>query len=287
MDKIVKALAFDNTVRIYVAVATETVQEIRNRLQTTREVTAALGRLSIATAMIGAMDSYDARTHVRIDADGLAGKLYADADAYGNVRAYAQYPLVQLPANDKGKLDVAGVVGKNGFLNITKDFGMKEKFTGQTEIVSGELGEDFAHYFTVSQQTPSAVGLGVLTDDVEVKVAGGFIAQLLPGATEEVIVQLEANLKKIPTLLGYLLEHTTEELLSVLASNTEEILEEIPLTYQCTCSKDRFVEAMAALPLTDLNEMITDNTGEEVICHYCNQAFEITVDDIHDIIKNK
>lgn len=287
MDKIIKALAFDKTVRIYVTVATETVQEIRNRLQTTREVTAALGRLSMATAMMGAMDSYDARTHVRIDADGLAGKLYADADAYGNVRAYAQYPLVQLPANDKGKLDVAGVVGKNGFLNITKDFGMKEKFTGQTEIVSGELGEDFAHYFTVSQQTPSAVGLGVLTDDVEVKVAGGFIAQLLPGATEEVIVQLEANLKKIPTLLGYLLDHTSEELLSVLASNTEEILEEMPLTYKCTCSKDRFVEAMAALPLADLNEMITDNTGEEVVCHYCNQAYAITVDDIHDIINNK
>ncbi|MGL5042682.1 MAG: Hsp33 family molecular chaperone HslO [Culicoidibacterales bacterium] len=287
MDRIIKSLAFDKTVRIYAVDATTCVQDIRAKMQTKSEVTVALGRLAMATVMIGAMESYDAKTYVKIDADGLVGKLYADADAYGNVRAYAQYPHVQLPENGQGKLDISQIVGTKGLLYVIKDLAMKESFVGQTEIVSGELGEDFTRYFTSSQQTPATVGLDVLTDDEHVKVAGGFIAQILPGAQEQVIATLEANLAKIPSLLGFLQESSLEKLLEVLSGGTANILEEIPVNYKCTCSKERFLDVLASLPKTELEDMIADDNHEEVICHYCFQKYIISTEDIKSIINIK
>jgi len=287
MDKIIKTLAFDNTIRIYGITATETVKEIKTRTHATREVTAALGRLAMGTAMLGAMESFDAKIYTKVNGGGPVGTLNADADAYGNVRAYAENPLVQLPANEKGKLDIAGIVGNQGFLYVIKDLGLKDYFTSQTALVSGELGIDFAQYFAESQQTPSAVGLGVLTDDTTVKVAGGFIAQVLPNTPEECIVALEKNIDKIPSILTFLQTHTIEELLHTLADGTEHILEEVPVRFHCECTKERFLDAFATLPRKELLEMIADTHDEEVVCQYCGEKYYITNEELQQILDKK
>lgn len=284
MDKIIKAMAYNNAVRIYVADATATVAEIKQRSNSTREVTAAVGRVAIATSLMATMESFDAHIYTRIEGNGPIGKIYADADAYGNVRAFATNPLVQLPANERGKLDVAGVVGTTGFLNVIKDLGLKEMFSSQTEIVSGEIAEDFTHYFANSQQTPSAVGLGVLTDDEQVKQAGGFILQLLPGTPDAVIDEIEQNLAKVPSLLTFLQAHSLTELLDILSNGTATIVEELPMQFQCTCTKERFLEAFASLPRADLEEMLEAMHDEEVICQYCGEKHYITNDEITTIL---
>jgi Disulfide bond chaperones of the HSP33 family len=284
MDRIIKALAFDKSIRIYVADSTETVQEIKKRQQCTREVTAALGRLATATAMIGAMESFQAKTYIKIAGGGPVGLLYADSDAFGHVRAYATNPLVQLPATTKGKLNVGGVVGKQGFMTVIRDLGLKDNFSTQVPLVSGELGEDFAQFFAVSEQIPSAVGLGVLTDDETVKVAGGFIAQVLPDCSDETISALEANINKIPALLPFLQEHSVEELLNVLSNETAEILETMPLSFSCACSKKGFITALSALPKHELANMLETPNDEEIICQYCGQRYLINNKEIEEIL---
>lgn len=284
MDKIIKTLAFNKTIRIYGISATQTVSEIKRRTHATREVTAALGRLAMGTAMLGAMESFDAKIYTKVDGGGPVGIINADADAYGNVRAYAENPLVQLPANAKGKLDIAGIVGNNGFLYVIKDLGLRDLFTSQTALVSGELGIDFAQYFAESQQTPSAVGLGVLTDDAKVKVAGGFIAQVLPDTPDEHITTLEENIAKIPSILNFLQEHTIYDLLAFLSNDTMEILEEIPVQFHCSCSKERFLDAFATLPKAELQEMLADAHDEEVVCRYCGEKYYISNDDLQQIL---
>lgn len=287
MDKIIKALAYDKQIRIYVILATDTVQSIKDKMMASREVTAALGRLSMATVMMGSMQKMEGRLYISIDGQGLAGKLYADADSLGNVRAYAQYPQVEVPANTLGKLDVAAVVGNKGIMQVIKDIGMREKITTQTELVNGELGMDFAHYFTVSEQIPSAVGLGVLTDDEQVKVAGGFIAQVLPYTSEETIIELEKKVQELGSLLTYLKTHSIEELVQFLAGNSAEILEEVPVSYQCTCSKERFLQALSALSVDDLQTMVDEQKTEELTCHYCNTVYEIYPLELKEILERK
>lgn len=287
MDKIIKALAYDKQIRIYAIQASDTVQIIKNKMHASREVTAALGRLSMITVMMGSMQKMEGRLYISIDGQGLAGKLYADADSVGNVRAYAQYPQVEVPANDLGKLDVAAVVGNKGIIQVIKDIGMREKITTQTELVSGELGIDFAHYFTTSEQIPSAVGLGVLTDDEKVKVAGGFIAQVLPYTSDETIIELEEKVQALGSLLEYLKEHSIEELIQFLAGNSAEILEEIPVSYQCTCSKARFLQALSALSIDDLQLMVDEGKTEELTCHYCNTVYEIYPEELKEILERK
>lgn len=287
MDKIIKSLAYDKQVRIYVVDGRQTVQMIKEKMNASREVTAALGRMAMATVMIGSMQKMEGRVYIRIEADGLAGKLYADADSNGHVRAYADNPQVEVPANEQGKLDVAAVVGRNGYLHVIKDIGMRDTFTTQTEIISGELGIDFAHYFTVSEQVPSAVGLGVLTDDTVVRQAGGFIAQALPNASDEALDALEANIAQLPSLLGYLKEHSIEELLTYLSNGTAEILEEVAVSYACTCSKERFHQALTALAAEELSEMIAEQKTQELVCHYCNTVYEITATELQLILDRK
>ena len=284
MDKIIKTFAFNKAIRIYGITATTTVGEIKQRLHASREATAALGRLAMATAMLQALESFDAKIYTKIDGGGPIGVMNADGDAKGNVRAYAQNPHVQLPANAQGKLDVAGVVGNDGYLTVIKDLGLKQYFTSQTALVSGELGIDFAQYFAESQQIPSAVGLGVLTDDEQVKVAGGFIAQVLPNTPNEVIDALEANVAKIPSILNFLQEHTLEELLFELSSGTMEVLEELPVQFHCPCCKERFLDAFATLPREELLEMLETTEDEEVICQYCNERYLITNEELREIL---
>ena len=191
-DYIVKSLAFDGEVRAYAALTTESVQEGQTRHYTWPTASAAMGRTMTATLLMGAMLKGDQKLTVTVDGKGPIGRIIADADAQGNVRAYVDHPQTHFPLNDQGKLDVRRAVGTEGAIQVVKDVGMKDYFSGASPIVSGELGEDFTYYFATSEQTPSSVGLGVLVNpDNSIKAAGGFIIQVMPGAKEETITKLE------------------------------------------------------------------------------------------------
>lgn len=197
-DYIVKALAFDGEIRAYAALTTETVQEAQTRHYTWPTASAAMGRTMTATAMMGAMLKGDQKLTVTVDGQGPIGRIIADANAKGEVRAYVDHPQTHFPLNEQGKLDVRRAVGTNGSIIVVKDVGMKDYFSGASPIVSGELGEDFTYYYATSEQTPSSVGLGVLVNpDNTIKAAGGFIIQVMPGAKDETISKLEKAISEM------------------------------------------------------------------------------------------
>ncbi|MDU2136797.1 MAG: Hsp33 family molecular chaperone HslO, partial [Staphylococcus warneri] len=197
-DYIVKALAFDGEIRAYATLTTESVQEAQTRHYTWPTASAAMGRTMTATVMMGAMLKGDQKLTVTVDGRGPIGRIIADADAKGNVRAYVDHPQTHFPLNEQGKLDVRRAVGTEGSIQVVKDVGMKDYFSGSSPIVSGELGEDFTYYYATSEQTPSSVGLGVLVNpDNTIKAAGGFIIQVMPGAKEETISKLEEAINQM------------------------------------------------------------------------------------------
>src|SRR5699024_1055514 len=200
-DYLVKALACNGEIRAYAVRTTNTVSEAQQRHDTWVNASAALGRSITAGVMMGAMLKGEQKLTIKIEGDGPLGPILVDSNAKGEVRGYVTNPHVQLPQNTVGKIDVAGAVGRNGFLSVVKDVGMKDHFTGQVPIVSGELGEDFTYYFVASEQIPSAVGVGVLVNpDHTILAAGGFIIQVMPGASDETITMIEENMKKIPAV---------------------------------------------------------------------------------------
>jgi len=209
------------------------------------------------------------------------------ADSAANVKGYVVEPQVMLPPNEKGKLDVGGAIGR-GYLSVIKDMGLKEPYTGQTELQTGEIAEDLTYYFATSEQVPSAVGLGVLMEkDNTVKQAGGFIIQLMPFAEEEVIEKLEKNLAQVSSVTKLLDEgRTPEQILEVLLGDMDlEIQDTIPTQYYCNCSKERVEKAIVSIGRKEINDMIQDGKPIEVKCHFCNTAYEFSIEDLKQIIK--
>ncbi len=260
-DYLVKALAFDGTIRAYAARTTETVSEAQRRHVMWPTATAALGRSMTAAVMMGAMSKGDDKLTIKVDGNGPIGSMIIDANAHGEVRGYASNPQTHFDLNEQGKLDVRRAVGTDGMLSIVKDIGLRDYFTGQVPIVSGEIAEDFTEYFVVSEQVPSAVGLGVLVNpDNTVKAAGGFIIQVMPGATEETIVELEeriANVEPISTLIARGL--TPEEILGeVLGAENVEILDRMAVSFSCNCSSERFGNAIIGLGEHEIRDMIEE-----------------------------
>ncbi|MDF0140894.1 Hsp33 family molecular chaperone HslO, partial [Staphylococcus pseudintermedius] len=240
-DYLVKALAFNGEIRAYSVNATETIQEAQKRHYTWPTASAALGRTMTASLMMGAMLKGDQKLTVTVDGDGPIGKIIADADAKGKVRGYVTNPQTHFPLNEQGKLDVRRAVGTTGAINVVKDVGMRDYYTGSSPIISGELGEDFTYYFANSEQVPSSVGVGVLVNpDNSIKAAGGFILQVMPGAKDETIDRLEAaisTMKPVSTLIDEGL--TPEEMLeTILGKDNVTILESMPTEFECNCSHD-------------------------------------------------
>lgn len=283
-DYLVKGLAFDATIRAYAIRSTELVGEVQSRHHMWPGATAATGRTLTATAMMGAMLKGEEKLTVKIEGNGPIGAIIADADAKGNVRGYALYPQTHEGLNEAGKLDVASVVGA-GTISVVKDLGLRDMFTGQIPLVSGEIAEDFTHYFAVSEQVPSAVGLGVLVNpDNSVKAAGGFILQVMPGATDETITALEealANMKPVSTMVdeGYSPEQMLEAILGEV-----QIVDEMEIDFHCGCSKERFANAMIGLGETELRAMIDEDGGAETQCHFCLEKYTYSVEDLERII---
>ncbi|RAV09675.1 Hsp33 family molecular chaperone HslO [Paenibacillus contaminans] len=285
-DYMIRATAFQGKVRAFAALTTELVGELQRRHRTTPTATAALGRAASAGAMMGAMMKGNEKLTVQIKGGGPIGQIVVDANANGEVRGYVDNPEIDLPLNAVGKLDVAGAVGTEGFLYIIKDLGLKEPYRGSTPIVSGELGEDFTYYFTKSEQTPSAVALGVLVDvDFTVKASGGFIIQLLPGLADEDIARMEERLSKLPPITrmldeGAALEHILDTVLEDV-----RILDRMDVVFKCKCSRERVEQTLISLGAEELASILEEDGKAEVVCHFCNEAYLFEKDALEAVME--
>ncbi|PFJ13340.1 Hsp33 family molecular chaperone HslO [Bacillus cereus] len=288
-DYLVKALAFDGEVRAYSVRTTNTVSEAQRRHDTWRTASAALGRSLTAGTMMGAMLKGDQKLTIKVEGNGPIGPILVDAHANGDVRGYVTNPHVDFEGTEQGKLRVYQAVGTEGFVTVIKDIGMREPFIGQSPIVSGELGEDFTYYFVVSEQTPSSVGVGVLVNgDDSILAAGGFILQIMPGAQEETIAFIEDRLQKIPPV-STLIEQglSPEELLyAVLGEDKVKVLETMDVQFNCTCSRERIESVLISLGKTELEQVREEEEETEVHCHFCNERYKFSKEDITNLIEN-
>lgn len=287
-DYIVRASAADAQLRAFACTTRNLVEEARKKHDTSPVVTAALGRMLLAGAMMGSMSKGDEDLlTLQIRSSGEIKGITVTADSKGNVKGYAINPQVFLPANEKGKLDVGGAVGI-GVLSVIKDMGLKEPYVGQTELKTGEIGDDLTYYFATSEQVPSSVGLGVLMNkNNTVKQAGGFIIQLMPFAEEKVIAALEQNLSKVDSVTSLLdAGKTPEEILELLLEGLDmQIADKVPTQYHCNCDKKRVEKALISIGKKELQEMIDDGKEIEVNCHFCNTNYTFSVDELKDMLK--
>jgi len=274
-DRLVRGTAWDGKLRVFAIRATELADELRRRQGTLPTATAALGRAAAAGAMMGAMLKGEEKLTIQIKGDGPIGQIVVDANAKGEVRGYCDHPQVHLASNPQGKLDVAGAVGRTGHIHVIKDLGLKEPYTGSIPIISGELGEDFTYYFAVSEQTPSAVGLGVLVDtDGSVLHAGGFIVQLMPGLTDAEITRLEEAVAAMPHVTALLDQgETPEGILRFLVGDDLQLHEETDVRFQCKCSRDRVEQTLISLGEAELKQLIEEDGEAEIVCHFCNETY--------------
>jgi molecular chaperone Hsp33 len=285
-DYLVKALAYDGQVRAYAVKSTETVGEAQRRHDTWPTASAALGRSISAGVMMGAMLKGENKLTIKVEGGGPIGAILVDSNAKGEVRGYVSNPHVHFDLNEHGKLDVRRAVGTSGTLSVVKDIGMRDHFSGQVPIVSGELGEDFTYYFVTSEQVPSSVGVGVLVNpDNTILAAGGFILQLMPGTGDETITKIEERLSKIPPI-SKLIEKglTPEEVLEeVLGKGEVKVLETMPISFKCQCSKERFSNAIISLGEKEIQEIIDEDQQAEAKCHFCNETYVFSDKELEEL----
>ncbi len=288
MDHMIRAAAAGGQIRAFAATTKDIVEKARRIHNTSPVVTAALGRTLTAGVMMGCMMKGDKDVlTILIKGDGPVGGITVTADSKGGVKGYAVNPEVLIHANEKGKLDVGGAVGR-GFLTVIMDLGLKEPYTGQVELVSGEIGEDLTWYFTVSEQTPSSVGLGVLLNKENfVEEAGGFILQLMPGTTDEVIDTLENNLKGVDSVTNMLRAGLSPEdiLNKLLAGLSCEILERIDgIGFRCNCGRDRMAKALISLGKKELVSLSEGNEPIELNCQFCGSSYSFAPEEIKEML---
>jgi molecular chaperone Hsp33 len=282
-DHLIKATAFNGMIRAYAIRSTNTVEEARRRQDTWATASAALGRTITIAAMMGAMLKGDDKLTVKIEGGGPVGAIVADANAKGEVRGYITNPHVDFESNEKGKLDVARAVGTQGTLSIVKDLGLKEHFTGQVPIVSGEVSEDFTYYFANSEQVPSAAGAGVLINpDHTVLASGGFVIQVMPGADDQTITNLENKIASLPSISSLVRDgkSPTEILETLIGKESLKIHESLPVRFTCHCSKDRVSQAIRSLGNEEIDKMIKEDNGAEATCHFCNEQYLFDCDEL-------
>jgi molecular chaperone Hsp33 len=282
-DYIIRATAAEGEIRAFALTAADTVEEARRAHNTSPVATAALGRLMMAAVMMGVdMKGDKDLITLKINCDGPIGGLLATADSKGHVKGYVNNPEVLLPANELGKLDVGGALS-GGVLNVIKDIGLKEPYVGQTMLTTGEIAEDLTYYFAASEQVPSAVALGVLMNrENTVRRAGGFIIQLLPGASDEIAQKLEDRLKHISSITSMLDEGMSPEdiLRLVLEGFGPEINSRTDCSFLCNCSKERVEKALISIGKKDIEEMISDGKPVEVSCHFCGKKYEFSLTEL-------
>ena len=288
-DHIVRATAANGGIRAFAALTTELVQQAHELHDTSGVASAALGRTLTAAVMMSRMffkNEKDALT-LQIKGDGPLGGIIVVSDYQSNVRGYVYNPEVYLPLNAAGKFDVAGAVGRGGYLNVIKDMGLKEPYVGYVDLVSGEIGEDIAYYFAYSEQVPTVVSLGVLIGpDENVITAGGYIIQLMPGADESLVKQLEEKIL-LSDSITYMLSQGMDPssvLESVLGELNPEITERVSCQYKCNCSRDRMERNLISLGGKELQEIADEQHGAELQCHFCNRKYHFTEEELRELI---
>lgn len=289
MGKLVRYITKDGSAFIIAADSTDAVYKMERIHKPSAAVTAGMGRLMTAASLMGVMlkDKDDSVT-LRFNGNGPAGCVIAVSDWQGNCRISVENPIVELPLNSKGKLDVSGALGNSGYLYVVKDIGLKEPFIGTTQIVSGEVAEDITNYFAVSEQTPSVCSLGVLINpDLTVNCAGGFLIQLLPGCPENIIDVLEKNISVLPPVTQMLSDKMTVDEMAVKAMGGLDLdkLDETEFTYKCNCSRQKAQAAMLAAGKKELEDMLKDGKPAVVECHFCDKRYEFDLEDIKSLIK--
>lgn len=287
-DYVIRATAAQGQIRAFAATTRDLTEHARAAHNTSPVATAALGRLLTAGVMMAAdMKGEEDLLTIKIQGDGPIQGLAVTADSHGNVKGYVYNPSVMLPPNSQGKLDVGGALGI-GVLSVIKDIGLKEPYVGQTILVSGEIAEDLTYYYATSEQTPSSVALGVLMNkDNTVRQAGGFIIQLMPGASEAVIGGLESKLKEITSVTTLMDVGNTPEMIleHILGEFGLELNDKTPVRFFCNCTKSRVEKALISIGKKDLQEMIDDGKPVEVNCHFCNRNYTFEVEELEELLR--
>ena len=286
-DEMLQIDLCNGQVRVMLCETTRTVQQCADLHETTPVCTAALGRLMTGTVMLGIMMKGEKESvTVQIKGDGPIGSLVSVAD-HGFVRACADNPHVELPLREDGKLDVGGAVGHTGRMSVIKDLGMRKQYIGQSELVSGEIAMDFANYFTASEQQPSLVALGVLVNGDVVLKAGGLLIQPLPGCPDEIIDQLELRSPMFADISREMTFAPIRQLCEDWFRGMEpRILESTPIAYRCTCSRERMEKALISLGRKDLQSLIDDDEGAELVCHFCRKKYMFTTEELKRMAGN-
>lgn len=286
MSELVRMISTDGTLTVIAVDSTDIINRMEKIHMTSAVTSAALGRLLTAASMMGAvLKGKDHSITLRLNGNGPAGSLIAVSDSEGNVRGYVANPVVEIPLNNKGKLDVAGAVGTDGTLTVMKDLGMKEPYIGQIPIITGEIAEDITSYFATSEQLPSVCALGVLVNpDLSIQAAGGFIIQLLPTALDDTIDKVEECIKGIPSVTQMLTSGMTPEDIcrSVLKTFDLEILDTAKPEYKCNCSRERVTKALLTMGKEELVDMAND-PFTEVDCHFCEKKYRFTSAEIRKL----
>ena len=291
-DQLITAVSKDGAFRVFAVDASNTIAEAQRRHDTWSAASAALGRTMVATLLLsaaGLKGDNDLLT-VRLKGDGPVGAIVVDGTSRGTVRGYIEQPHVTLPLNVVGKIDVARAVGSRGLLAVTKDLGFGQPFTGQVPLVSGELGEDFAYYLTQSEQIPSAVGLSVFVNaDNTIQVAGGFMIQALPGATQAEIASVETTVKTLPLTSEMLRQGLTPTEIATRAMGDVaiDVLSTKPVSFECTCSKAHFGRIIKTLSRHELTTMIEEDHGAEAVCKFCGRKYQYSEAELRAFLKEK
>lgn len=286
-DTLIKAISKDGNFRAFALLATETVAEAAQRHDTWSTSTVALGRALMAGAILGANQKGNDKITLRVISENTIGHITVDVDAHGHLKGYVGNPHIDLKKTATGEVMVGSSVAP-GFLLVIRDMGLKEPYTGQVPLISGEIAEDLAFYFTESEQIPSAVGLSVLLDQEDrVKVAGGFLVQAMPDALPDDLAGFEARLQAMPAISEILEHSSTQAILDAVFGEVEyKVLAKEPLQFQCDCSKEKFARGLAGLGRAELAAIIEEDGQAEVVCHFCGNKYQFSKEELENILVN-
>ena len=287
---VIRTSAADNNIRGFFAVTTEMVEKARNIHEATPVATAALGRVITAASIMGLMMKGDKdKLTIQVMGGGPAGSIVAVSNSKGMVKGYISNPSVDVPLREDGKLDVGGAVGIDGKISVMRDLGMKEPYIGQNDLFNGEIAQDLTHYYAYSEQQPSAVSLGVLIEkDYSVKAAGGFIVQLMPDADEESVSRLEQNLISMKNITALIEDgNAPEDIMNMVFDGlSPKVLQKDEVDFECDCSREKFEKALVTIGEEDFDKLINEDSGAELVCHFCNSKYNFTREELEELKKN-
>ena len=284
MDKLIRGNSTDGSIRVFTAITTDVVNEAHRIHQTSATVSAALGRLLTAGAILGSqLKSEQDSLTLQINGDGPVGMMTVVSNARSEVRGYVSNPIADLPPNSKGKLDVSGIIGQ-GFLSVIRDLDLKEPYIGRTPLISGEIAEDLTYYYAKSEQIPTAIALGVLVDtDLSVKAAGGYMIQLMPEATDETADRLTEIVENLPPVTDMIMNNMSAEDIAFAVTDGFDMVLELNSPspeYKCNCSRDRMERALISLGKKELSDIIEEQGNAEMTCRFCDNVYEFSKDEL-------